>query len=192
MKGEWCYFKSYLSADYCQMLIDEALAREPMEAQIGVGDGVVAKDDSFRRSNIRFVNRGDRELDYVFDDLWRLAIEANKDWFDVQISKLGYFQIAEYDSAVKGEYKTHHDVFFMNNDPYYHRKLSCVVQLSDPSDYEGGDLTFEHVQHYPNPAELRERGTVIFFPSLIRHAAQPVTAGKRYSLAAWFDGPKWR
>ena len=26
----------------------------------------------------------------------------------------------------------------------------------------------------------------------VRHAALPVTDGTRYSLAAWFDGPKWR
>lgn len=192
MKGEWCYFKSILPADYCQRLIDVALTRPASDAQIGVGSGGVAKDDSFRRSDIRFVNRGDKELEYVFDELWQLAIRANQDWFDVHISKLDYFQIAEYDSAVRGEYKTHHDVFFVNNDPIYHRKISCVVQLSDPDTYEGGDLTFEHVQHHPDPAELRKRGTVIFFPSLIRHAALPVTAGKRYSLAAWFDGPKWR
>jgi PKHD-type hydroxylase len=138
------------------------------------------------------VNRGDAELDYVFDELWKLASWANRDWFDVHISKLDYFQIAEYDSANAGEYKTHHDIFYMNGDPYYHRKLSCVIQLSDPNTYEGGDLTFEHVQHYPDREEIRQQGTVIFFPSFVRHAALPVTAGKRYSVASWFDGPKWR
>jgi len=191
MKGEWCYFKSYFSAEYCQHIIDTALRREPSEAQIGTKDGI-QKDDSFRRSNIRFVNKGDAELDYVFDEMWKLAIRANQDWFDVQISKLDYYQIAEYDSANRGEYKTHHDIFYMNGDPYYHRKLSCVIQLSDPTTYEGGDLVFEHVEHQPNHEDMRQQGTAIFFPSFIRHAALPVTAGKRYSIASWFDGPKWR
>jgi hypothetical protein len=27
---------------------------------------------------------------------------------------------------------------------------------------------------------------------MLRHKAEPVTRGTRYSLAAWFDGPKWR
>jgi len=45
---------------------------------------------------------------------------------------------------------------------------------------------------YPNKNELREQGTAIFFPSFITHAALPVTSGLRYSIAAWFDGPKWR
>lgn len=191
MKGEWCYFKSYFPADYCQRILDTVLQRPAQDAKIGVSGGI-GTDASFRRSDIRFVNRGDADLDYVFDELWKLAIWANKDWFDVHISKLDYFQIAEYDSSYAGEYKTHHDIFYMNGDPYYHRKLSCVVQLSDPNNYEGGDLTFEHVQHNPDPYEMKEQGTVIFFPSFVRHAAKPVTKGTRHSLAAWFDGPKWR
>lgn len=191
MRGEWCYFKSYFPADVCKHIIDTALTREPSEAQIGTDAGVKA-DDSFRRSSIRFVNQGDAELGFVFDELWKLAIRANQEWFDVHISKLDYYQIAEYDGERRGEYKTHHDIFYINGDPYYHRKLSCVIQLSDPADYKGGDLTFEHVAAYPNAEEMRQQGTVIFFPSFVRHAAQPVTEGKRYSIAAWFDGPKWR
>jgi PKHD-type hydroxylase len=191
MKGEWCYFKAHLPADYCERIIEVALSRPAQEAQIGTDTGVKS-DTSFRRSSLRFVNRGDAELDYVFDELWKLALRANQEWFDVHISKLDYLQIAEYDSAYAGEYKTHHDIFYMNGDPYYHRKLSCIIQLSDPSTYTGGDLTFEHVSAYPDPVELRQQGTVIFFPSFVRHAALPVTTGKRYSVASWFDGPKWR
>ena len=191
MRGEWCYFKSYFPADVCKHIVDTALKREPSEAQIGTDAGIKA-DDSFRRSSIRFVNQGDAELGFVFDELWKLAIRANQEWFDVHISKIDYYQIAEYDGERRGEYKTHHDIFYINGDPYYHRKLSCVIQLSDPADYKGGDLTFEHVAAYPNAEEMRQQGTVIFFPSFVRHAAQPVTEGKRYSIAAWFDGPKWR
>jgi len=191
MKGEWCYFKSHFSADYCQHLIDVALTREPTQAKIGTAEGIQS-DTSFRRSAIRFVNKGDPQLDFLFDELWKLAIQANKDWFDVHISKLDYYQIAEYDSAEAGEYKQHHDIFYMNGDPHYHRKLSCIIQLSDPATYEGGNLTFFDLAEYPNASELRQQGTVIFFPSFTRHAALPIVNGKRYSVAAWFDGPKWR
>ena len=191
MRGEWCYFKSHFPADYCENLIRTALRRPPNEGQIGTQSGIKT-DNDFRRSSIWFVNKMDAELSFVFDELWKLAIRANQDWFDIHISKLDYYQIAEYDSANRGEYKTHHDIFYMNGDPHYHRKLSCIVQLSDPSTYTGGDLTFEHVDCNPNVEEMRQQGTVIFFPSFIRHAAQPVLTGKRYSVAAWFDGPKWR
>jgi PKHD-type hydroxylase len=191
MKGEWCYFKSWFSAEYCDKIIETVSTRPPQDAKIGTNEGV-KEDNEFRRSSLWFVNQGDPELGFLFDELWKLAIRANQDWFDIHISKLDYYQVAEYDSTYAGEYKTHHDIFYMNGDPYYHRKLSCVIQLSDPKSYEGGDLVFEHVDAYPNPEGIRQQGSVIFFPSFVRHAALPVTAGKRYSIAAWFDGPKWR
>lgn len=191
MRGEWCYFKSYFTKQQCDKMVETIQKRPHKDAQIGV-NGTIATDSSFRKSKIRFVNKGDSELGYMFDELWKNAIVANNDWFNFHISKLDYLQFAEYDSANKGQYKTHHDVFYMNNDPVYHRKLSCIVQLSDPKTYKGGDLELMEVDTVPNKEEMRQQGTVIFFPSFVRHAALPVTEGKRHSIAAWFDGPKWR
>lgn len=191
MRGEWCYFKSYFTKQQCDKMVETIQKRPHKDAQIGV-NGTIATDSSFRKSNIRFVNKGDAELGYMFDELWKNAIVANNDWFNFHISKLDYLQFAEYESANRGEYKTHHDVFYMNNDPVYHRKLSCIVQLSDPKTYKGGDLELMEVDTHPNKEEMRQQGTVIFFPSFVRHAALPVTEGKRHSIAAWFDGPKWR
>ena len=81
-------------------------------------------------------------------------------------------------------------MFWINNDNY-HRKLTCVIQLTDPSTYEGGDFEMYDLNEGPNKEELRTQGTVIFLPSFINHAALPVTKGTRYSLAVWFEGPKW-
>jgi len=191
MRGEWCYFKSHFTKSQCDKIVETIQKRPHKDAQIGV-NGTVVADSSFRKSKIRFVNKGDAELGYMFDELWKNAIVANNDWFNFHISKLDYLQFAEYESANRGEYKTHHDVFYMNNDPVYHRKLSCIVQLSDPKTYKGGDLELMEVDTHPNKEEMRQQGTVIFFPSFVRHAALPVTEGKRHSIAAWFDGPKWR
>jgi PKHD-type hydroxylase len=192
MKGEWCYFKSQLSNQYCDKILEIIKARPYSDATIGLGAGQIGSDNSFRRSKIRFSQKTDQELNFVFKDLWELAIWANNDWFNFHISKLDYIQVAEYDESYSGEYKKHVDVFWLNNDPTYHRKLSCIIQLTDPNEYEGCDLEFYDLVHYPNKQELRQRGTVIFFPSTIPHAATPITKGTRYSIAAWFDGPKWR
>jgi PKHD-type hydroxylase len=123
--------------------------------------------------------------------MWKMAIQANDDYFDFHLSKIEYMQLAEYDSAYQGEYKKHHDVFWMNNDPKYHRKISAVVQLTDPSTYEGGNFEV-FADQKPNAEELRTQGTAIFIPSFLNHQATQVTSGVRYSLACWFDGPKWR
>lgn len=70
------------------------------------------------------------------------------------------------------------------------RKLSVSVQLSDPADYEGGDLQLrvsEEIETAP-----RERGTVIIFPSFIMHRVTPVTRGVRKALVAWVAGPAFK
>lgn len=190
MKGEWTYYKSRFSKENCEQIIRVAKSRPAKDAVMGVG-GEYA-DNQWRKSRIRFAYPGDLELGFVFDDLWKMALESNNDWFDFHLSKMDYIQIAEYNGESKGEYKRHSDVFYMNNDPKYHRKLSAIIQLSDPATYEGGNFEMYDVQQKPPVDVLKEQGTVIFFPSFIPHAALPVTYGQRFSIAAWFDGPKWR
>jgi PKHD-type hydroxylase len=72
----------------------------------------------------------------------------------------------------------------------YQRKLTAVVQLTDSSKYEGGQLELYNVTQGP-PSLIKEQGTVFLFPSVMEHAVTPVTKGTRYSLACWFDGPHW-
>lgn len=41
-------------------------------------------------------------------------------------------------------------------------------------------------------SKINKRGTAIFFTPFTYHSISPVTRGTRYSLTAWFEGPKWR
>lgn len=191
MKGEWCYFKSYFSKEKCERIINDASVLPSQDGMLGV-NGVEGNDFQTRRSKIKFINNGDWRFSYIFDDLWKMALQANNDFFNIHITRLDFIQLAEYDASYQGEYKTHHDVFWLNNDPFYHRKLSCVIQLSDPNDYDGGDLELVDVSTFPEREEMRQQGTALFFPSFFLHRANPVTRGTRYSIAAWFEGPKWR
>lgn len=190
MRGEWCYFKARLNDDACNLLLNEALKLESKKATMGVDTQSFA-DNQYRRSDIRFIQTNMPQFGWVFDDLWKMAIQANREWFGFHITNLDFVQVAEYRDDVQGEYKKHHDTFWINESPY-HRKITCVIQLTDPSQYEGGDLELYDLHGiHPDKQELRTRGTAIFFPSFINHAATPVTKGTRHSLAAWFEGPKF-
>jgi PKHD-type hydroxylase len=189
MRGEWCYFKNHFTPEECNLILEMGLKLPAEDAKLGV-DGAYS-DDQWRKSKIRFIKKQNIQFEWLFDRMWKMAIQANDDWFDFHLSKIEYMQLAEYDSAYQGEYKKHHDVFWMNNDPKYHRKVSAVVQLTDPSTYEGGNFEIFTGQK-PNAEELRTQGTAIFIPSFLDHQATQVTSGVRYSLACWFDGPKWR
>ena len=191
MKGEWCYFKSYIDKATCEKIIADSKQIPEEDAFVGIaGSGRV--DQETRRSKVRFLHANDWRFSYIFDTLWKTALQANKDFFNIHITKLDFIQVAEYDASYQGEYKAHQDVFWMNGDPEYHRKLSCIIQLSDPNDYEGGDFELLNCCETPDAEGIRQQGSVIFFPSMFMHKANPVLRGTRYSIAAWFDGPKWR
>lgn len=75
------------------------------------------------------------------------------------------------------------------------RKISVTCSLNDGSEYEGGDLEFDF-KNEKTPVqqkcpELRQKGSVIVFPSFIHHQVTKVTKGTRYSLVAWQLGQPW-
>jgi|TARA_E500000318_G_scaffold51395_1_gene48105 PKHD-type hydroxylase len=71
------------------------------------------------------------------------------------------------------------------------RKLSVTCQLTDHSEYEGGDLEFKILQDSTGKAvtvkldRFKSRGSIIVFPSYVTHRVKPVISGTRYSLVIW-------
>ncbi len=78
------------------------------------------------------------------------------------------------------------------------RKISMTLNLTDPNDYDGGNLKFDFGVHNRDMnrfhlcEEIRPRGSIIFFPSFTYHVVTPITRGTRYSLVAWFLGKPFR
>lgn len=109
-----------------------------------------------------------------------------------------HFQFTEYDGNEKQHYGWHTDVSFKTLKNNRYRKLSTIVMLTDPKEYEGGDLEFYGYQvprsknccYKPKDQNLHERGSIINFPSLYYHRVKPVTKGRRYSLVMWHRGPR--
>jgi PKHD-type hydroxylase len=71
------------------------------------------------------------------------------------------------------------------------RKLSFVLQLSDPDSYEGGNLQLLDEAGKPYIAP-RKRGSVILFDSRTQHRVLKVRKGIRKSLVGWTVGPRWK
>ena len=69
------------------------------------------------------------------------------------------------------------------------RKISMTILLSNPSEFEGGDLEFMSEGNKPPPLV---QGQAIFFCSLIRHRVAKVKKGVRRSLVQWFGGPPFK
>jgi PKHD-type hydroxylase len=94
-------------------------------------------------------------------------------------------QLTNYNQAENGMYGWHQDY-----GGGISRKLSMAVQLTDPSEYEGGNL---QVLTSSQPKNVRkQRGLIAIFPSYVLHQVTPVTQGSRQSLVAWVSGPAFK
>ena len=80
---------------------------------------------------------------------------------------------------------------FVNENIELVRKLSFSIQLSDPDDYEGGNLQLvdEAQNKYVAP---RKRGCICLFDSRTLHRVLPVKKGTRKSIVGWVVGPRWK
>lgn len=78
------------------------------------------------------------------------------------------------------------------------RKISMSIQLSEPTEYEGGEFQFDFRNSKdgsPNirtVSELKEKGSILVFPSHLYHRVLPIKKGKRQSLVVWTIGQPFR
>lgn len=187
MNQIWQYWKAGVSDTQIAQIIETGDAQPTAEAGLGF-DGST-QNDEYRSSEIRWIPTGVNPN--ITNLLWSFALPANRNAFGFDISYLNDIQYTTYKATDSGKYDWHHDTFW-GNPTAFDRKISIVIQLSDPRDYEGGDFQIDP-QYQPLPAEeIRAKGTVIAFPSFIRHRVTPVTKGVRRSLVCWVEGPKFR
>ena len=154
------------------------------KAAVGTEDETSVKNNKVRSSQVAWMT----DVTWVRDLLYEYIKQGNRNAFNVQVDNIADIQYTEYHASEGGHYDWHIDTFWDEQKPY-DRKLSVTVQLSDPSEYEGGEFEFDETEN-PNSSS-RSKGTVLIFPSYIRHRVKPITKGVRKSLVAWFEGPRW-
>lgn len=121
----------------------------------------------------------------IYQLVWDTAVNATKNHYGLKLS--GITRMPHY-----VEYHRRYGHFHWHND-YSHeagdspRKLTVIIQLSDGSEYEGGDLEIFGAVKTIVP---RKRGTVLCLPSFVPHRVTPVTAGVRRIIVAWIAGPR--
>ncbi|NEV65100.1 2OG-Fe(II) oxygenase [Thiorhodococcus minor] len=124
----------------------------------------------------------------VIERLVALVRQVNEDYFffDLDDIQEADFQLTRYGPG--HFYGWHTDV---GKDHLSRRKLSVVVQLSDPGSYVGCNLQFHgHEQQIEQAA--RAQGSVTIFPSFRSHAVSKLIWGERWSLVGWIEGPPFR
>jgi PKHD-type hydroxylase len=188
----WC---GYFSADECLKIIELGSKLPVQEGSVGHG-GPSNVNKETRRSKVRWFDRGAEEYQWIFRRLDNSFQWANNNAFNFDLAYFREVQFTEYDESYEGKYDWHEDLTWARNHPT-RRKLSICIQLSDSSEYKGGDLELDDMQmggkdQRPDVEQLRQLGTTMVFPSFLKHRVTPVTAGKRYSLVSWYEGPPFR
>lgn len=163
-------------------------------AKTGIGfNGENNQVDEIRKSEIRWINTYDDSNRFITDTVWNFVIDANRNHFGFHLDYMRDVQFTTYhgDREDGGKYDWHQDTFWLNP-TQHHRKLSVTIQLSEPEEYSGGDFEIDPEFGILDQKEIKRRGTVIVFPSFLRHRVTPVTSGVRRSLVAWIEGPSFR
>lgn len=171
-----------------------AFTRPQLDEIVRIGDALPKEEGkvggdvpNYRKSNISWLNISE-ETKWIYDALAVVAGSLNKDFYGFDLTGVKTLQYTVYDSAVQGHYKFHRDLHGVSNKPQ--SKLSLVLQLSAPDEYEGGDLMINETGEAF--AAIKERGIIHAFPSFVLHRVTPVTAGVRKTIVAWFVGPDLR
>ncbi len=175
-------------------LWEGALSKEFCDSALAQVDWATATPGTITAANIVDIN--ERRTDIIWQSFMQPLGCIARAYMDIanQSAGWGYIldsqentQIGRYKSTDEGFYDWHMDASMPENG--IQRKLSVSILLSDPSEFEGGELQFKNME---DRKILTKQGSIVVFPSFVEHRVTPVTKGVRYSAVAWASGPSFR
>ena len=140
-----------------------------------------------RNSDVSWILPSEQS-EWLYKRMQNLCAKVNLDKFQFDLEKFEVFQYGKYK---EGQFYNWHT----DSGPTLpmHRKLSLMVALTPPDEYDGGEICINTNGNQDEPLVLKmEPGSVIVIPSWVPHVVKPVTRGERVSLVAWATGPKFR
>ena len=195
------YFKSVLPPRFCDELIQYALSKKELLGVTGniknnEKDKEIIKEVKIKRnSNITWLNDP-----WIYKEIQPYVHIANKNagWnFEWDRSESCQFTKYKHNQYYDWHSDSWNKPYDRPNNPEHGkiRKLSMTCQLTDSSEYKGGELEFdfrnydphmrEEAKHLKQAKEILPKGSIIVFPSFVWHRVKPVTKGTRYSLVMW-------
>lgn len=165
--------------------LQQKARKAKLDAEVGGRDSFGVEEET-RRSELSWLNK-DPECAWVFERLAHAVASLNAEYFGFDLTGFGEaLQLTNYHEARQGMYTWHQDFGAAG----VSRKLSIVLQLSDPSEYEGGEL---QILTRKEPTSIqKKRGLITVFPAWTLHQVTPVVKGTRQTLVAWVSGPSFK
>ena len=174
----YAYCNDVFTKEECEEIIKIAKNK-------GFTKGVTIGEKDIRKSNISWLYACDN-MYWAFRRVTDIILNLNERFFGFDIFGLNEgFQFTNY-KAPDEKYGKHVDRILN----FAVRKLSVSIQLTDPKEYEGGEIYL-----YEGDKGIlmdKKQGTLIMFPSFVLHEVTPVTKGERNSLVTWVTGNQFK
>lgn len=190
---QWSGDNAMFSPEECKQIIRAGEAKGLGFAMIGNGGnntGVVNKDYRCVKACSLWRQQGE-DLTWVYERIARKVSLANNEYFRFDLTGLGeaiqFLKYELHEDSPPGHYDWHQD---FGGGYSANRKLTVVVNLSDPSDYAGCRLHVMTEKEWESP--YTGQGEAICFPTWTPHRVTPIERGVRYCLAIWVHGPQFR
>jgi predicted 2-oxoglutarate/Fe(II)-dependent dioxygenase YbiX len=167
-------YSDFMSADDSRKLIEDFESISPQWVPSVIGGNLI-RDES-TRSNFECLISENNDINLKVRSLLSEHINHYLKLFNVSVRNMEPPKILKYNT---GEHFGRHQDTGPGNDS---RIVSAVLYLN-PTDYEGGDLTFTNFD-----LNLKHTGpSLVIFPSnyAYEHIAHPVESGTKYSVVTW-------
>ena len=192
-QDNYWYFKSALTPRFCDEVIKYANQQKELMGKTGADN----KNSKKRDSNVVWLTDN-----WIYKEVHPYVHMANRnagwnfEWDRSEQCQFTKYKVGQY-------YDWHRDCRgkpYDKEGPYKGkiRKLSMTCQLTDGSEYEGGELEFDFRNYEPHMRdeskhkkqcnEILPKGSIVVFPSYLWHRVKPITKGIRYSLVLWHVG----
>ena len=175
----YAFWNNAFSKEECQNIINIAKDK-------GLVKGTTMGESDVRQSKISWLYPVDK-MEFVFRRVTDIVLNLNEKYFKFDLFGLNEgFQFTNYE-APSGKYGKHVDRAINTSV----RKLSISIQLTNPEEYEGGELKLYDGEEEGTVMD-KTQGTLIMFPSYVLHEVMPVTKGERNSLVTWVTGKQFK
>jgi PKHD-type hydroxylase len=175
-----------ITHDECDNLIQIAHEQGFTPATIGDEEKTSSNnyiDEDIRKAEIAMIPF--KSLPWLSNTLTESLRYCNQ---NLQFDLDGFMDLQVIKYNVDSFFLAHLDILTINSD--MQRKVTFVIQLSNPDDYVGGDLCIWTKKEEDRMS--RKKGSLHVFPSYLLHEVTPILSGTRYALIGWCFGPEFK
>jgi len=169
------------TSDECDNIISS------VESELELFTSITSQYTTEKRKSSQVWIPNNKLFEWIYSKLGTIGYTINQNFWNLDVRGFEDLQYTVYNN---GDYFDWHIDSDVVDGGMPTRKLGMTLQLTDPSEYEGGNLIINHTEYFDDFAA--NKGDLIIFPSWCLHKVTPLTQGVRKAVVAWAVGPDFK